>query len=80
MHTQKTPLIISINVKLVFLLPNTTSLIQPCYMGIIRSITNNYRKNMVSRIISEIDDAGSELLATTLAKAVTLLDAVRMLR
>ena len=68
------------NVKLVFLPPNTTSLIQPCDMGIIRSIKHNYRKNMVSRIISEIDDAGSELSATTLAKAVTLLDAVHMLR
>ena len=68
------------NVKLVFLPPNTTSLIQPCDIGIIRSIKHNYRKNMVSRIISEIDDAGSELSATTLTKAVTLLDAVHMLR
>ena len=48
-------------------------------MWIIHIIKHNYRKNIVSRIISEIDDAG-ELSATTLAKAVTLLGAVHMLR
>ncbi|XP_061184351.1 tigger transposable element-derived protein 4-like [Saccostrea echinata] len=53
------------NIRLEFLPPNTTSLIQPCDQGIIRNLKSSYR---------------SELSANDLAKRVTLLDAIHMLR
>ena len=56
-----------------------TSIIQPCDMGIIRNVKAIYRKNIISRIVTEID-AGSSITVSQLAKSITLLDAMHMLK
>ena len=43
------------NIKLQFLPPNTTSLIQPLDQGIIHSFKSNYRKYLMNFILSDID-------------------------
>lgn len=65
------------NVRLEFLPPNTTSVIQPCDQGIIRNLKCSYRSEVVKKILRDIED--STLSANELAKRVTLLDAVHML-
>ena len=67
------------HVKLFFLPPNVTAVIQPCDMGIIRNLKAMYRKNIISRIISEID-SGSTITVSHLAKNISLLDAMHMLK
>ena len=54
------------HIKLVFLPPNVTSLIQPCDMGIIRNLMANYRRKIV--------------IVSSLAKSLTLLDAIHILK
>lgn len=65
------------NVTLSFLPPNTTSVIQPCDQGIIRNLKALYRKQVVKKIIDDIDV--TELSANDIARRLTLLDAVHML-
>ena len=65
------------NVRLKFLPPNTTSIIQPCDQGIIRNLKSYYRTQIVRRLISDIDSP--ETTATDYAKKLTLLDAVHLL-
>ena len=43
------------NIKVVYLLANTTSLIQPCDQGIINSFKSIYRREMNLRIIQKMD-------------------------
>ena len=47
------------HIKLVFLPPNVTSIIQPCDMGIIWNLKANYRRKIVSRIVTYIDSSSS---------------------
>jgi hypothetical protein len=68
------------HVKLVFLPPNVTSLIQPCDMGIIQNLKIFYRKKMVQRTITEIDSTTSNVSASVLARTTNLLDAMHMLK
>ena len=66
------------NVKLEFLPPNTTSLIQPCDQGIIRNFKYFYRSIMMKKIISIIDShAHITSTADELSKHFTLLDGLR---
>lgn len=65
------------NVRLEFLPPNTTSIIQPCDQGIIKNLKSKYRSEVVRKIISDIDD--SNVTASDLAKSLSLLDAVHLL-
>ena len=67
------------HITLVFFPPNVTSVIQPCDMGIIWNLKALYRKNVISRIITHID-AGSSVTVSQLAKEITLLDAMHMLK
>lgn len=67
------------HVKLVFLPPNTTSCIQPCDMGIIRNLKCHYRRRVISRIVSEIDSSETQMTANSLAKVITIADAIHML-
>jgi hypothetical protein len=61
------------NVKLVFLPPNTTSRLQPCDAGIIRSFKAHYRKRLLRHILVRMDEASE---AAELAKQVTLIDCI----
>lgn len=67
------------NIKVVFLPANTTSIMQPCDQGIIRTFKAHYRHQMRSRIIREMDD-GLDLPSNAIAKKITLLDALHMIK
>ena len=68
------PNIVSSNIKLVFLPPNTTSVLQPLDLGIIKTFKVHYRKFLMRFILSKIDTCSS---ATEVVKSVTILHAVR---
>ncbi|KAI0222193.1 hypothetical protein LSAT2_026564, partial [Lamellibrachia satsuma] len=44
-------------VKMVFLLPNMTSCLQPCDTGIISTLKVHYRKRLMWHIVVEMDKA-----------------------
>ncbi|XP_052071173.1 tigger transposable element-derived protein 4-like [Mytilus californianus] len=68
------------HVVLKFLPPNTTSIIQPCDQGIIRNLKAYYRSNMVRKVIRIIEASEVKLTANALARKLTLLDAVHLLK
>ena len=45
------------SIKIEFFPPNTTSVLQPMDMGIIRCLKINYRKKLVSNLIVNIDES-----------------------
>lgn len=61
------------NVKLVFFPPRTTSELQPLDSGIINAIKLHYRKCVLKRLISEMNNASS---VSDLVKNITFLDAI----
>lgn len=61
------------NVKLVFLPPNATSVLQPLDLGIIRSFKVGYRKLLLRHVLSQISSCKS---SEELAKSVSVLDAI----
>jgi len=65
------PTITLSNIKLQFLPPNTTSLIQPLDQGVIRAFKENYRKLILRRIINEF-----EKKKTFNLKDINVLDAI----
>lgn len=67
------------NINVVFLPANTTSLIQPCDQGIIRTFKAHYRTKMRSQIIAELDKNEAESDANKIAKKITVLDAMHLL-
>uniref|UniRef100_A0A8C4WZS8 DDE-1 domain-containing protein n=1 Tax=Eptatretus burgeri TaxID=7764 RepID=A0A8C4WZS8_EPTBU len=54
---------VSITVK--FLPPNTISVLQPCDMGIIRTLKAYFRHQLRQNIIDTIDDSQEELCMRT---------------
>ena len=68
------------NIRIFFLPPNTTSICQPCDMGIIRNLKAMYRKRVVARVVAYIDSGDRDFTISELAKRFTLLDAMLMLR
>jgi len=69
------------NIKLVFLPANTTSLIQPCDQGIIRTLKAYYKLKMRKRVITLIDEmfeceSTSTLKANDLSKKINILEAL----
>ncbi|KAK7579885.1 hypothetical protein V9T40_000514 [Parthenolecanium corni] len=58
-------------IRLVFLPPNTTALLQPMDQGVIRNLKANYRKLLVLKIIENIDEKRDS--------KITTLDAILML-
>ncbi|XP_062127463.1 tigger transposable element-derived protein 4-like [Drosophila sulfurigaster albostrigata] len=62
------------NITLVFLPPNTTSVLQPMDQGIIRVIKSTFRKNLVLKIISNMDENKDENYPK-----ITILDAILMI-
>lgn len=64
------------SVTLVFLPPNTTSLLQPMDQGIIRALKSNFRKNLVLKIIQCLDGCGT---SSAEYPRITVLDAILMI-
>ncbi|XP_050338691.1 tigger transposable element-derived protein 6-like [Bactrocera neohumeralis] len=60
------------NIKPHFLPPNITSVLQPMDQGVINSLKQSYRKQLLMKIMDLLEEANP-------AKAVSLLDAVNML-
>lgn len=67
------------NITVIFLPANTTSLIQPCDQGIIRTLKAYYRKEMRARILENMEDTQSHMTANDLAKKTNLLDALHLI-
>jgi hypothetical protein len=65
-------------IKVIFLPANSTSLIQPCYEGIIRAFKAHYRREMCARITAEVDDIQDRSNASAAAKRISLLDALHL--
>ena len=68
------------NIRLEFLPANTTSLIQPMDMGIIKNLKTFYRQELVSRIIASIENniISSEASAADISKTINVLQAIHM--
>ncbi|KAL3859266.1 hypothetical protein ACJMK2_009493 [Sinanodonta woodiana] len=64
------------NVKIVFLPPNTTSLIQPMNQGIIANFKKFYRSLVIRKLFTDIDGSSLEERASNM----TVLDALHMIR
>ena len=62
------------NIKLVFLPSNTTSVLQPLDQGIIQNLKLYYRKLLLRRVLSHINDNNS---AETIARSINVLDVCR---
>ena len=68
------------NIELHFLPPNTTSIIQPMDQGVIKNLKTLYRKEVLSSIISEMDDQnGSNETAVKIARQISILSAIYMI-
>ena len=65
------------NISLRFLPPNTTSVLQSCDMGIIRTLKAYFSHEMRQKII---DDNENELAVQTVVKHINLLDAMHMIK
>jgi len=72
------------NIKLVYLPANTTSLIQPCDMCVIRTTKHYYRNEICMSVLDKIEEllenGTDNCQANELAKKITLLDAIHLLR
>ena len=69
------------NIQLQFLPPNTTALIQPMNMGIIKNLKSMYRGKVVCHILAEIEGnvLTSSATAQEISSAVNLLQAVQFI-
>jgi hypothetical protein len=63
------------SIELIFLPPNTTSELQPCNQGIIKTLKSYYRKDMVRRLIRAINDG-----LTVNNFKITLLEALQIIK
>ena len=69
------------NVSIFLLPPNTTSILQPCDMGISKSMKSYFRHEMRQKLIDILDDAPEAgLMAQTVVKRINLLDAMHMIK
>ena len=68
-------------IQMMFLPPNTTSLIQPCDMGIIRALKAHARNEIRCRIIEKIYESveGDTKSANEIAHEISVLDALHIL-
>ena len=68
------------NIVLRFFPPNTTSVLQPCDMGIIRALKAYFRHEMRQKIIDVIDDAEVDTVAQSVAKSINVFEAMHMIK
>ena len=66
------------NIRVFFLPPNTTSLIQPMDQGIIKNLKGHYRSKLATRLISELDSDRTKQMKD-LFKNINLLDAIHLM-
>lgn len=70
------------HIKVIFLPANTTSIIQPCDQGIIRTFKGYYKSAIRGKVLVVIDnglhDASCSLQANDIAKKITILDAIHL--
>ena len=64
-------------VKVIFLPPNTTSLIQPCDQGIIRAVKAHYRRQVNRKMLIGVENG---MTTQEFSKTITVLDAMFMLK
>ena len=65
----------------IFLLPPNISILQPCDMGVIKSIKSYFRHEMRQKLIDILDNAPEAgLMAQTVVKRINLLDAMHMIK
>ena len=62
-----------------FLPPNTTSVPQPCDMGIIRAVRAIFRRAMCRQVLQQMDESVTAT-ACELAKKITLLDGILLMK
>lgn len=69
------------NIKLEFLPPNTTSLIQPLDMGVIQNLKVKYRATLVNYILDKIEDnlLESKSTAIDISKKINILQAIQFI-
>lgn len=67
------------NIKLFFLPANTTSLIQPCDQGIIRTLKAYYRTEMRRRILERLEGELEKKSANEICRETDLLSAIHLL-
>lgn len=65
------------SITLIFLPPNTTSVLQPMDQGIIRALKSNFRKNLVLKIVASLD--ANEDTSSAKHPKITILDAILMI-
>ena len=66
------------NIKLVFLPPNTTSVLQPMDQGIIQTVKLKYRKRQLQRLLRELEK-DPDITGPEVAKKIHVLDAIQWL-
>lgn len=64
------------NITLVFLPPDTTSVLQPMDQGIIRALKTNFRKNLVLKLIANVDERSN---SDEKHYQISVLDAILMI-
>ena len=62
------------NIKTVFLLANTTSVLQPMDLGIIKDLKLWYRKLLSQHVLAKIEDC---MTVSGVTKSLTILHAIR---
>jgi len=65
-------------IELAYLLPNTTSSVQPLDQGIIKLFKHHYRRRMLQKIVLTID-SNEDITATEVARSLSVLSAINFM-
>lgn len=64
------------NIRVAYLPPNTTSMIQPLDQGIINTFKGHYRRMICEKLLSAMDEGDDMINLESVAKRITVLDAI----